>query len=232
MLDVDESAAPAALQAVRDAAGDDSKVSFTQVDMSKEAEVREIFESSFSEQAPLHVLVNNAARFVFGEVTDVTEQQWDQALNTNVKGYAWAMKYGLQAMRRNGGTAVAGGGGAIVNLASGCSSFIAQPAFVPYSTTKGAIMQMTRCAALDSAKWGVRVNAVCPGPILTEGTARHAKMLGVSVEQACQEMTRNQILPRMGTCDEVAAAVAFLASDESAFTTGTHLIIDGGYTAV
>ncbi len=62
----------------------------------------------------------------------------------------------------------------------------------------GAIIQMTRCAALDSAKHGIRVNAVCPGPILTEGTARHAALLGVTLEEACAEMTSHQILPRCG----------------------------------
>jgi NAD(P)-dependent dehydrogenase (short-subunit alcohol dehydrogenase family) len=146
----------------------------------------------------------------------------------------------------------------------------------------GAIIQMTRCTALDAAKWGVRVNAVCPGPILTDGTKRHAAMLGVTLEEACREMTLRQIIPRlvlatcgtkaqlsmicaarqgtaqghaacrmattpvevrrpqqctnrtrrMGTVEEVAAAVAFLASDEAAFITGVPLIVDGGYTTL
>jgi NAD(P)-dependent dehydrogenase (short-subunit alcohol dehydrogenase family) len=144
---------------------------------------------------------------------------------------------------------------------------------------------MTRCTALDAAKWGVRVNAVCPGPILTDGTMRHAQMLGVTLEEACREMTSHQIIPRsalaaclseahhwactptccktkpwcrraadsmphcihptcsthqhlllstcrMGTVEEVAAAVAFMASDEAAFITGHPLVIDGGYTTV
>lgn len=71
----------------------------------------------------------------------------------------------------------------------------------------GAIIQMTRCAALDSAKWGVRVNAVCPGPILTDGTKRHAAMLGVSLEEACADMTSHQIIPRLvqNALDAVAA---------------------------
>lgn len=233
VADIDAAAGPAALDAVRCAAGGAADVNFVQVDMSKEAEVLRLIRTAApAPDGRLHVFVNNAARFVFGEVTDVTEEQWDAALGTNVKGYAWGLKYALRVMQRNGGSASGGGGGAIVNIASGCSSFIAQPAFVPYSTTKGAIIQMTRCAALDSAKWGVRVNAVCPGPILTDGTKRHAAMLGVSLEEACAEMTSHQIIPRMGTVDEVAAAVAFLASDEAGFITGHPLIIDGGYTTL
>ena len=65
--------------------------------------------------------------------------------------------------------------------------------------TAGAIIQMTRCTALDAAKWGVRVNAVCPGPILTDGTKRHAQMLGVTLEEACREMTSHQIIPRLAS---------------------------------
>lgn len=65
----------------------------------------------------------------------------------------------------------------------------------------GAIIQMTRCTALDAAKWGVRVNAICPGPILTDGTKRHADMLGVTLEEACREMTSHQIIPRLAPGD-------------------------------
>ncbi len=77
-----------------------------------------------------------------------------------------------------------------------------------------------------------RVNAVCPGPILTEGTARHAASEGKSVEQICADMTGQLILQRMGTVEEVAAAVAFLASEEASFITGTHLTVDGGLMAL
>ena len=77
-----------------------------------------------------------------------------------------------------------------------------------------------------------RVNAVCPGPILTEGTARHAANEGKSVEEICADMTSGLILRRMGRVEEVAAAVAFLASEESSFMTGTHLTVDGGLMAL
>lgn len=77
-----------------------------------------------------------------------------------------------------------------------------------------------------------RVNAVCPGPILTEGTARHAANEGKSVEEICADMTSGLILKRMGRVEEVAAAVAFLASEESSFMTGTHLTVDGGLMAL
>ena len=138
--------------------------------------------------------------------------------------YAFVLKHAIQAMKANGGNATKCGG-SIVNIAS-ISSVIAQPGFVPYSTTKGrdvlpiprdflrrpqenishqhaplcasagAILQMSRCVALDAGKHGIRVNAVCPGPILTEGTRRHAASQGKTMDEIVSEMTGHMIIHR------------------------------------
>lgn len=195
---------------------------FFKVDMSSEDAVKaNVSAVTAWSGGRLDILVNNAAAFVFGEVEDVTSDQWDRVLGVNVKGYAYAMKHTFPVFK-------ATGGGAVVNLAS-ISSFIAQPAFVPYSTTKGAILQMTRCTAMDGGKHGIRVNAVCPGPILTEATEKHAASEGKTVDALVEEMSSQLIVKRMGSPKEVANAVLFLSSDEASYITGTPLMVDGGY---
>mmetsp|Transcript_45145 Transcript_45145/g.106478 ORF Transcript_45145/g.106478 Transcript_45145/m.106478 type:complete len:140 (+) Transcript_45145:546-965(+) len=125
---------------------------------------------------------------------------------------------------------VSDGGGAIVNVAS-MSSFIAQPEFVPYNTSKAAIVQLSRCMAYDLASQNIRVNTVCPGPIYTQGTERHAKSVGMAVEELVAMYSSTPgALPRIGTTREIGNCVAFLASDSSSFVHGTTLIADGGYT--
>mmetsp|Transcript_4536 Transcript_4536/g.14643 ORF Transcript_4536/g.14643 Transcript_4536/m.14643 type:complete len:260 (+) Transcript_4536:22-801(+) len=186
--------------------------------------VRESIAAAVAKLGRLDVLVNNAAAFVFGDVESVTSEDWDKVLSVNVKGYAFAMKHATPHLRR-------AGGGAVVNMGS-ISSFIAQPAFVPYNATKGAVVQMTRCAALDLSKYGIRVNAVCPGPIETRATMRHAASQGKTKDEIVEEMKGQLMIRRMGQPEEVANAVLFLASDEASFITATPLMVDGGYTGL
>jgi len=199
------------------------KAHFKKVDIVKEEEVKAWIEESIKQQGGIDVLVNNAVAFVFGKVEDVTSEQWDRALGVNVKGYAICCKYVVPHMRKKKG-------GSIVNIAS-ISSFIAQPAFVPYNTTKGAVLQLTRCMAMDLGADNIRVNAVCPGNIDTPATSTHAKFLGITKEELVQQALKSHFIKRFGTGRDVANAVIFLASDESTFITGTTLAVDGGYLA-
>jgi NAD(P)-dependent dehydrogenase (short-subunit alcohol dehydrogenase family) len=123
------------------------------------------------------------------------------------------------------------GGGAIVNLGS-ISSFIAQPSFITYSATKAAIVQMTRNMALDLAPFNIRVNCVCPGTIMTRATENHMALVGMSKEDFIAAEAPKHLLNRVGDPREVAYPILFLASDEASFITGTHLMVDGGYTAL
>jgi NAD(P)-dependent dehydrogenase (short-subunit alcohol dehydrogenase family) len=169
-------------------------------------------------------LICMAAVFVYGEVHTASSADWDRVLAVNVKGSAFCCRAVLPAMRARGR------GGSIV-LTSSITGTIAFPAFVPYSATKAALIQMTRDIALDNGKFGIRVNCCAPGPIFTQGgTVAHAKSEGRAVEDVCAELSREVSLRRMGTVDECAGAVCFLASDDAGYVTGETLMCDGGFT--
>ena len=171
---------------------------------------------------PVDTLVNNAAAFVFGKVEDVTDDHWAKVFGVNVIGYANCVRAVLPHMR-------AQGGGAIVNIAS-VSAFIAQPEFVPYNASKGAVAQLTRCLAMDLAPDNIRVNGICPGAVRTRATDQHIDSLGLDREQSYQEFGQDALMKRMGRPEEIANGVLFLASDEASFMTGAHIVIDGGAT--
>jgi len=195
---------------------------FVQTDTSDSASVKAAMAAALAAHGEIDLLVNNAAAFVFGKIEDVTHDDWMKVFGVNVIGYANCVREVLPSMRRSNG-------GAIVNLAS-VSSLIAQPGFIPYNASKGAVAQLTRCLAMDLAEDNIRVNAVCPGTIRTRATDRHIASLGLDPEEAYVDFGKNSILKRMGTPDEIASGVLFLASDEASFMTGAHIVIDGGAT--
>jgi len=168
------------------------------------------------------VLVNNAAVFVL-EGLEASVEAWHRSLDVNVIGTALSTRYAAEAMKKHGS-------GAIVNLSS-ISAFVAQPHFLAYSATKAALVNMTRCMALDLAPFGIRVNCVCPGTIRTAATDRHMAQTGMTEEQFLSENAPLHLLRRVGTPREVAYAILFLASDEASFITATPLLVDGGYVA-
>lgn len=196
---------------------------FVRADISREPDVERLVAAAVERFGALHVLVNNAATFVLKGI-DASPDDWRRSLDVNVVGTALCSRYAAEAMKRTGG-------GAIVNLAS-ISSFVAQPQFVTYSATKAAILQMTRNMALDLAPAGIRVNCVCPGTILTRASRDHMARVGLTLEQFIAAEAPKHLLNRVGEPREVAWAILFLASDEASFITGTHLMVDGGYTAV
>jgi NAD(P)-dependent dehydrogenase (short-subunit alcohol dehydrogenase family) len=196
---------------------------FTRADISLEADALALAATAEREFGALHVLVNNAAVFVLQGI-DATVEDWQKSLGVNVIGTALVTRAAAPLITRSGG-------GAIVNLAS-ISSFVAQPNFVTYSATKAAILQMTRNLALDLAPHGIRVNCVCPGTILTRASRDHMQRTGTTLEQFIAAEAPKHLLNRIGTPREVANAILFLASDEASFITGTHLMVDGGYTAL
>ena len=168
------------------------------------------------------ILVNNAAAFVFGGVEEITQADWDRVFGVNVVGYANMVRECLPAWRSVGH-------GAVVNIAS-VSSFIAQPGFIPYNVSKGAVMQLTRCLAMDLAPDNVRVNAICPGEIRTRATDQHIASRGLDPEKAYEDFGKGALMKRMGRPEEIATVALFLASQDSSFMTGAHVVVDGGAT--
>ena len=160
---------------------------------------------------------------MFGEVQDISDADWARVFGVNVIGQAYCVKHVLPHMR-------AAGGGSIVNLAS-VSGFIAQPGFIPYNASKGAVMQLTRCLAMDLAPYHIRVNCVCPGSVLTPATERHKQFVGADREEFLAEAGESNFMKRVADPREIAYGALFLASDEASFVTGTPLVMDGGLTA-
>ena len=196
---------------------------FVQADVSKESDVERMVKAAADAYGGVDVLVNDAAAFVFGEVQDVSEADWRRVFGVNVIGQAHCVKHALPHLK-------AAGGGAIVNIAS-VSGFIAQPAFIPYNASKGAVMQLTRCLAMDLAPHNIRVNCVCPGAVLTAATERHRRFVGAAREEFLAEAGASNFMKRVADPREIAYGALFLASDEASFVTGTPLIMDGGLTA-
>lgn len=193
-------------------------------DVSDEASVQRMVAEAKQAFGQLNLLVNNAATFVFRGI-EATPEEWRKVLDVNVMGPALVAKHVVPEMRKQGG-------GAIVNIGS-MSSFIAQPNFVTYNSSKAAIANMTRCMALDLAPDNIRVNAVCPGTVWTPQVQKMCRERGLSREQADKDpfFGGGHMLPRIADPVEIARAVLFLASDEASFITAENLMVDGGYTA-
>ena len=195
---------------------------FVETDVSRESDVARMVDAAVAEFGTVSALVNDAAAFVFGTVEQVSDADWQRVLGVNVLGPSYTVRHVLPHMR-------AAGGGTIVNVAS-VSAFIAQPAFVPYNTSKGALLQLTRCLAMDLAPDNIRVNCVCPGAILTQATELHRQFTGEERERFLADAANSNFMKRIGQPREIAYGALFLASDESSFMTGQPLVIDGGAT--
>ena len=194
---------------------------FMRADISSEDDCRHCCDETVNAFGRLDILVNNAAAFVLKGL-EASIEDWQRVMGVNMIGTAMMSRFGSEYMKRVGG-------GAIVNLGS-ISSFVAQPLFVTYSATKAAILQMTRNMAMDLAPFNIRVNCVCPGVILTRASEEHMARVGMTKADFIAAEAPKHLLNRIGDPREVAYPILFLASDEASFITGTHLMVDGGYT--
>lgn len=185
-------------------------------DVSRWEDVRAAVNQVLDKFGRIDILVNNAGIYPFKPFTEMGEQDWDKVLDVNLKGvfnFTRAVLPRMIEQRR----------GKIINISSIAGSVVGFPNLVHYSASKAGIIGFTRALALETAQYGITVNAISPGPVETPG-------IGVLSKEAYEQVRRAIPLGRFGKPEEVAYLVLFLASDKSDFITGQNIVIDGGYT--
>ena len=190
-------------------------------DVTSSADVKRLVRIAKKKLGSIDVLFNNAGILVEGTVEQVSEQDWDRIMAVNVKGVFLMSKEVIPIMLKQGK-------GVIVNNAS-CSGLVGDRNAIAYNTSKGAVVLMTKCLALDYCTKNIRVNCVCPGEIETPMFHQEAKARRMSIDEYREELCHYHPIGRLGKPREVANAVLFLASDDASFITGTAFSVDGGY---
>jgi len=219
MADIDVAAGE---EAARSIGAQQGKARFIEANVGKEAECKHVVDECVRTFGRLDVLVNNAACFVLKGL-EATREDWIRIMEVGVFGYSYMTRMAAAEMRKIGG-------GTVVNVAS-VSSVVAQPNFVTYNASKGAVLQLTRCAAMDLAPDNIRVNCVCPGLVWTSIVERRAAEARLTREEVARDWAPLQFIKRAAEPREIAYSILFLASDESSFCTGSPLFVDGGHTA-
>jgi 2-keto-3-deoxy-L-fuconate dehydrogenase len=172
---------------------------------------------------PFDVLFNCAGYVHAGTLLDTDLSSWRRSFAINVDAMYYLCKAVVPAM-------IARGRGSIINMASVASSLKGVPNRFAYSTTKAAVIGLSKAIAADYVAKGIRCNAICPGTVRTPSLAARVAALGGDPQAAWKSFTDRQPMGRLGTAAEIAALAVYLASDESTFTTGTVHVIDGGWS--
>lgn len=162
------------------------------------------------------ILVNNAIWVRYGPIDAITPETLARMTGTGFHSVVWGIQVGAAAMARSGG-------GSIVNIAS-AASFLGLPSGMVYCGVKAGVLGLTRSAAVDLGPKNIRINAVCPGSVMTEGVR-----INVNPEMEAKRIARTP-MGRLGQVNDIASAACFLASDDSSFVTGESLLVDGGVT--
>jgi NAD(P)-dependent dehydrogenase (short-subunit alcohol dehydrogenase family) len=192
------------------------------IDVSVPEQVKRMVDDTVARFGRLDVLVANAGYGITGSVVETDEDAWEALMAVNVRGVYLCAKHAIPAMKRTGG-------GAIVNTASVVAS-IGIRNRAAYCASKGAVAALTRAIAIDHVGDGIRCNAVAPGTIDTPYFDDILRNSPVAADTR-KALEARQLLGRLGTPEEIAAGILFLASDESRFATGSILTVDGGMTA-
>lgn len=201
---------------------DGGKAIFNRVDVTSDADITSAAEEVLNRFGPPNVLFNNAGIAIVGGVEELTEDQWDRQYAVNVKSIFLVCRRVIPLIRQ-------AGGGSIINMASE-SAFVGFPMHPAYTSSKAAVVHLTRSMAVRYAGEGIRVNSLCPGTIDTE---LYQEFLAQQPDPAAvnAEVTRMHPLG-IGKPEDIAWAAVYLASDESRYMTGTPLLVEGGITSI
>jgi NAD(P)-dependent dehydrogenase (short-subunit alcohol dehydrogenase family) len=192
---------------------------FDHADVTQSADCRRVVERTMREFADIHILFNNAGIVRRASVVELSEEDWDRVMAVNVKSIFLMSRQVIPIM-------VKAGGGSIVNTASGWG-LAGGPRAAAYCASKGAVVILTKAMAIDHGPQKIRVNCICPGDTDTNMLRNEAQQLGEREDRFLAESARRP-LGRIGKPEEIAQAALYLASDASAFVTGTALVVDGG----
>ena len=208
------------VEAIRSAGG---RAELTVVDLRAAGACERLVAATIERLGRLDVLVNNAGILYSATAADTTDEQWLDTLAVNVTALFYLSRAAVRHMRRHGG-------GAIVNIASEWG-LNGEPNHVAYCASKGAVVQITRCMALDHARDNIRVNSVCPGEIHTQMVDDILARKGGDPEENLRALAAGIPLRRLASPTEVAWCVQFLASERASYVTGANLPVDGGNDA-
>lgn len=197
-------------------------VEFVHTDVTKESDCEALIRTAVEKFGRVDVLVNNVGIEISTPIHEMPLHEWEKLNTVNVTSVFLCSKYALREM-------VAQESGSIVNVCS-VSGLVAWPNIAAYNATKGAVLMLSKSVAVDYAKHNIRCNAVCPSIVDTPFTDRS---IGPdNLEAIKQEKAKLNPLGRLGKPEDIANAIAFLASDKASFITGSAMTVDGGYTAI
>jgi NAD(P)-dependent dehydrogenase (short-subunit alcohol dehydrogenase family) len=219
VADVDAEKGEATVKAIEDAKG---IARFIRTDVSRSGDVDRLFAATADNFGGVDVVFNNAGIAVFKGVVDTTDEEWRRVLGVNLDGVFYGIRASVPYLRRRGG-------GSII-ITSSVHAVATGTGIAAYAASKGAVLALTRAAALDLAPFNIRVNCILPGAVDTPLHWANLAAVGDPKEEA-RKVRAAEPVGRQGRPDEIASAALFLASEESSFATGAPFVIDGGLLA-
>lgn len=192
------------------------------VDLTDSAQITAAFKQIEAAWGVLDIVINNAGIEYVASLEETEEEAWDRVFATNIKSYYLCCKAALPMLRQSKGT--------IVNTASQLA-MVGAASFTAYTSAKAAVVNFTKSLALETAKDGIRVNAVCPGAVDTPLLRRQFAEGKRGPQGTLDDLIGMHPIGRLGQPDEIASCILFLSSDASTFMTGSSLVVDGGYTS-
>jgi NAD(P)-dependent dehydrogenase (short-subunit alcohol dehydrogenase family) len=222
--DINADAVQDTVQVIRQAGGEAVSMGG---DVTSSVDAAAMVQKAMDTYGRVDVLVNNAGIWRGGTILDISEDDWDQTMSVNVKGIYLVSRYAVQQMMRQES-------GSIINAASG-AALRGSPMSAAYNASKGAVLLLTKCMAVDFGRYGIRVNCICPGVIDTQMADQFLTYRSLGDDDRKQALIETleerHALGRFGQPAEVARVVLFLASDEASFVTGAAWPVDGGLSA-